>query len=270
MYLVFDLINVATIHNLTIQSDDILTDDTFQRLGNLANIHEFNLAYNKSSEIRGIAGMQLAAEAVQFLNNTIAKNGSSKIGIQFGAYGSFQSYFGLADLTAANGLFYGIPDYASSMVWELFTTADTSAGFPSTDELSVRFFFHNGTTNSSSPLVQYPLFGQGDMSLSWNDFTAGMNRFAVGTTEQWCMACGNTTGTCAQYASEVNSADGTSSSGSSNGGNGISKAVAGVIGAMVTLGVILLVEGAIMLLGGLTLIRRKRLLAGKAVANGGN
>lgn len=217
--------------------------------------------------------MQLAGQAVQFLNNTITKSGSGapKLGIQFGAYGTFQSYFGLADLTAADELLYGIPDYASSMVWELYTSADTSGGIPATEDLRVRFFFHNGTTNTSSPLVQYPLFGRDSMSLSWRDFADGMDRFAVGDAEQWCMACGNTTGACAQYAGEVNAADGTTSSGSANGGgDGISKAVAGVIGAMVTLGVILLVEGAIMLIGGLTVVRRKRLLAGKAVANGEN
>lgn len=257
---------MATIHNQTIPSDNLLTPEVFQRLGGLANTHEFNLAYNKTSEIRGIAGMQLAAEAIQFFSDAISTEGSNKLGIQFGAYGTFQSYFGLADLTAADELFYGIPDYASSMVWELFTNADTTMGFPSEDELSVRFFFHNGTANSTSPPVQYPLFGGNEMDLSWSDFMTGMNRFAVGTTEQWCTACGNSTGQCAQYASEVNP---TASSSSGNGSNGsLSNVVCGVIGAMVTLGVVLLVQGAIIVLGGLTVVRRKRLNAGKAVAAG--
>lgn len=244
----------------------------FQQIGNLANIHEFNLAYNASSEIRAIAGMQLASEALQFLNSSIAANGSSNmLGIQFGEYGSFLSYFGLAKLTEADPMFYGIPNYASSMVWELFTTADTSSGYPSTDDLSVRFFYHNGTTNATSEPVQYPLFGTNQQSITWDNFVTSTNRFAVGTTEEWCIACGNTTGSCAQYASEVHSAGGSGSSSSSSGGKGhggISLAVAGVIGAMVTLAVILIVEAAIMLLGGLTFVSKKRLTAGNAVKNG--
>lgn len=267
---VFDLINVASIHNTSIPSSDLLTPEVLQRLGGLANTHEFNLAYNTSSEIRGIAGKQLAGEVVSFFDNTISSTGSSKLGIQFGAYGTFMSYFGLAQLTAANDLFYGIPDYASSMIWELYTEGDTNSGFPSEEDLRVRFFFHNGTASTASAPAQFPLFGSDDMDMSWSDFQAGMDRFALGTTEQWCTACGNTTGTCAQYAGQrgSSSTSNPSSSGHSSG-NGLSKAVCGVIGAVVALAVILLVEGAIMLLGGLTLVRRKRLVAGKAAAAGG-
>lgn len=75
------------------------------------------------------------------------------------------------------------------------------------------------------------------------------------------------TGVCS--AAYLNSQDGSSasssSSGSSNGSSsksssgGISKAVAGVIGAMVTLAVILLLEGAIILIGGFRLVSKRRL-----------
>ena len=57
-----------------------------------------------------------------------------------------------------------------------------------------------------------------------------------------------------------------SSSGSGSGG-GVSKAVAGVIGAMVTLAVILGIEAAIMLIAGLRLVSKKRLGSG-GVPNG--
>ena len=90
---------------------------------------------------------------------------------------------------------------------------------------------------------------------------SGINAFAVGGQSQWCQACGNTTGVCASPESNPGPAVGGSGSGSSGSG-GISKAVAGVIGAMVTLAVILGVEGLIMLVAGLRLIRKNRVGGG--------
>jgi hypothetical protein len=257
MEAVFDLINVAEIHNSTISSSNVLDKSTFFQIRTLADSHEWGLAYNASDNLRAMPGMQLAAEIVKYLNSTIASQGKSKLGIQFGAYASFLSFFGLANLTAASTDFYGIPDYASSMVFELFANG-TQSGFPSADNLQVRFLFHNGTTSNISEPTPFPLFGGSDISIPWTTFASKMNDFAVGTTEQWCTKCGNMTGTCAAYASS-GSGGGSGSSKGSSGGHGISKAVAGVIGAMVTLAVILGVEALIMLLGGLRLVNKKRL-----------
>jgi hypothetical protein len=57
---VYDLIHVSTIHNATIPSDDLLTPETQAQLSQLANDHEYNLAYNASDPIRAIAGSTLA------------------------------------------------------------------------------------------------------------------------------------------------------------------------------------------------------------------
>ncbi|KAE9992957.1 hypothetical protein EG327_007092 [Venturia inaequalis] len=260
-YTVFDLINVAEIHNATIQSDSVLSNDTLFQIRTLADSHEFGLAYNASEpgNARAMPGMQLAGEVLKFLNNTIKTNGTSKVGIQFGAYASFLSYFGLANLTTANGDFYGVPDYASSMVFELFATGAQS-GFPAVSDLQVRFLFHNGTASNSSEPTVYPLFGGSQISIPWSTFNAKMNSIAVSTTEQWCHACGNTTGACAAYASGSSSTGSTASgSGSDKSGGGISKAVAGVIGAMVTLAVILGLEALILLVGGFRLVNKKNM-----------
>ena len=85
----------------------------------------------------------------------------------------------------------------------------------------------------------------------------GMDAFAVGSQSQWCEACGNSTGVCASPESNPGPAVGGSGTGS-GGGGGVSKAVAGVIGAMVTLAVILGVEGLVMLVAGLRLVRKNR------------
>jgi hypothetical protein len=179
------------------------------------------------------------------------------------------SFFGLAGLLPVNPDFYGVPDYASTLTWELVTNATVSStSFPSADEIGVRFLFHNGTTSNISEPTVYPLFGQSETVLAWNDFVTGMNKFAVGGQQQWCNLCGNSTGVCAPSAlsgsgssGPPSSPSGTTSSSHSSGG-GISKAVAGVIGAIVTLAVILGAEILIMLVGGLRLVSKKRLAGG--------
>ena len=269
-YLIFDLLNVASIHNA---SDDfpnaqLLTPETFFQVRTLGDQHEFNLAYNASEPIRAVTGAIVAAQVVTALNSTITGKGSNKLNVQFGAYGGMFSYFGLADLLQLNPDFYGVPDYASSLVWELVTNATvTGDSFPSTDDISVRFLFHNGTTSNISEPVAYPLFGQSQTVLPWKDFVSATEKFSINGQSAWCQACGNSTGVCSSEAlgtsgsgsgNSSSSSSGTSSSSSSGGG--MSRAVAGVIGAMVTLGVILGLELLIMLIAGLRLVRKKNLV----------
>jgi len=259
---------VAEIHNSTINSSDVLTNDTLFQLRTLADHHEFGLAYNASDNARAISGMQFAAEVVDYLNGTITGGGKQKLGIQFGAYATFLSFFGLSNLTAANVDFYGVNDYASTMVFELFGNG-TGSTIPSASDLQIRFLWHNGTSATSVDPTAYPLFGGSDLAIPWNTFTEQMGKFSIGTTEQWCTKCGNTTGTCAAYAGSSSSSNGgnSGSSGKSSSSGGISKAVAGVIGAMVTLGVILGVEALILLVGGLRLVSKKRLQGGSPVGS---
>jgi hypothetical protein len=263
---------VAEIHNTTIPSSDVLTNDTFFQLRTLADGHEWGLAYNASDNARAMVGMQLAAEIVQYMNTTITSKGASKFGIQFGAYATFLSFFGLADLPAASPNFYGVPGYASAMVFELFTNGTASTTFPDPSQLQVRFLFSNGTSssgtststnvNASAPIA-YPLFGGSAMSVPWSTFTQKMGAFAVGTTQEWCTMCGNTTGTCAPFApSNSSSSSSSSSSASSSSHHGISAAVGGVIGAMVTLAVLLGLGALVMLVGGMRLVSKKRLAGG--------
>jgi hypothetical protein len=216
-----------------------------------------------------MTGAVIAAQVLQALNGTITGKGTNKLNVQFGAYAGMLSFFGLAGLLPVNPDFYGVPDYASSLTWELVTNATVSStSFPSADEIAVRFLFHNGTTSNISQPTIYPLFGQNETVLAWNDFVTGMNKFAVGGQAQWCNLCGNSTGVCASNvlsgsgpANSSGSSPGTTSSSNSSGG-GISKAVAGVIGAMVTLAVILGAEILIMLVAGLRLVSKKRLAGG--------
>ncbi|KAJ4367152.1 hypothetical protein N0V83_007682 [Neocucurbitaria cava] len=246
---------------------DVLTNSTLLQLRTLANEHEWGLAYNASDDMRAIAAMQLAGEILTYFNKTISSKGASKFGVQFGAYATFLSFFGLVDLPKVSDNFTGVVDYASSMTFELFTNATVASGsFPSTDDLQVRFLFHNGTASNTSEPAVYPLFGGSADAVSYNDFQTNLNKFAISTTEQWCNKCQNTTGSCAAYASG-SSGSGTTNAQGSNGGGGMSPAIGGVIGAFVTLAVVLGSLALFMLLGGYRLASKKR-LAGVATRQG--
>lgn len=261
-YVVYDIINVAEIHNSSIPSSDVLTNSTLLQLRTLANAHEWGLAYNASDSMRAIAGMQLAGEVLTYMNDIISSKGSKKFGVQFGAYATFLSFFGLVDLPAVSDNFTGVVDYASSMVFELFTNATVASGsFPSADDLQVRFLFHNGTASNTSEPTAYPLFGGSADAVSFNDFQTNLNKFAVSTTEQWCTKCGNSTGSCAAYANNSDG-NGAGTQSNSSGGGGMSPAIGGVIGAFVTLAVVLGSLALFMLLGGFRLVSKKRLAGG--------
>ncbi|KAF1850873.1 phosphoglycerate mutase-like protein [Cucurbitaria berberidis CBS 394.84] len=258
-YVVYDIINVAKIHNSSIPSSDVLTNSTLLQLRTLADAHEWGLAYNASDSMRAVSGMQLAGEVLKYMNDIISSKGSKKFGVQFGAYATFLSFFGLVDLPKTNTDFTGVVDYASSMSFELFTDSDVSGGFPSADDLQVRFLFHNGTASNSSQPTVYPLFGGTANTVSFNDFQNNLNKFAISTTEQWCTKCGNSTGSCAAYANNANNGASTQANSS---GSGLSPAIGGVIGAFVTLAVVLGALVAFMLIGGFRLVSKKRLASG--------
>ncbi|TKA38184.1 hypothetical protein B0A54_09124 [Friedmanniomyces endolithicus] len=271
-YTVWDLINVAEIHNATFDPSNIITSNIFLQLAELSNMHEWGLAYNSSDDMRAIAGMTLAGQVQQFLNGTITSAGKQKIAIQFGAYGNFASFFGLAipNIETTQPALMGVADYASALTFEMFTnstTAVSSTTYPSASEIYVRMLFHNGTTSNISEPEVYPLFGSGQAALSWSEFNAGLDKFAVGSTGQWCTACGNFTGSCAAYAPGGSSGGSSSGSQTGSGGagrNGLSAAVNGVIGAMVTLAVVLGLAALVLLLGGLRVVSKKRLAQGAA------
>lgn len=257
-YTIWDLLHVALIHNSTASfpSSTILNDAVMQELLVLANEHEFNLAYNSSDTIRAIAGMTLAGEVLTALNETITSGGKSKLNVQFGAYASFLSYFGLAELPVTTVNFTGIPDYASSMAWELVTDNEGTE-LPATSEIKVRFVFHNGTSMEGSTQLQaYPLFGQPMVELPWAQFVKETKRFAIQSQEEWCQACGNSTGICASSSGTGDNSPSSSSSDSCSG-RGMSLGVAGVIGAMVTLGVLVGVLILSMLVFGLRFVPKR-------------
>lgn len=178
------------------------------------------------------------------------------------------SFFGLAQLLQVDPQFYGIVKYASSMSFELFTDGPTDP-FPGPDALNIRFLFHNGTMNGTAEAQPYALFGQSEKTVPWNTFVTEMKKFSLASSSpDWCKACGNSTGVCAGESSSSSPPSTSSTSSSSSGNGGVSKAVAGVIGAFVTLAVILGLAALVILVGGMRLVSKKRL--SQHHLNGGN
>lgn len=259
-YTIYDLINVAQIHNASYDGRSLITDAVFHQLATRADQHEWGLAFNASEPVRAIAGKTLAGQALASLNATLLQSSSSpRINIQFGAYAAFASFFGLARLHELSDDFTGIVDYASSMVFELVTNSSSSSAKLSPDDVGVRFRFANGSASAEgeTQLVTFPLFGLGETVLPWSTFSKEMGGIAVADTAHWCQLCGSTTGACAPVGSDA----GVTLNAGGSGSSVISMPIAGVIGALVTLGALLVAGGLAMAVGGVRLVRKRDLLA---------
>ncbi|ORY04131.1 histidine phosphatase superfamily [Clohesyomyces aquaticus] len=223
---IFDLINVANIHNSSIPRN-ITSEELFQ-LRTLADSAEFAYNFNTSQPARSIGGKTMTGAILNQLNQTVTTKGKLKFSLLAGSYDSFLAFFGLSNLISVSTNFYGLPGYASTMAFELFTPENTTA-FPSdVNALSVRFLFRNGSTGS---LDTFPLFGRSENTTPWPEFVTQMKSRAITNAEQWCRTCNSPEDFCAPYTTAPTSAAEKSKGGMSN-------AVAGVIGAMVTLGVV--------------------------------
>jgi hypothetical protein len=84
-----------------------------------------------------------------------------------------------------------------------------------------------------------------------------MNKFAIGTQADWCNVCGNTSTGCATTSTATVTVTATPSPRAGGSSSGISTAVGGVIGAMVTLAVVLGIEALILLVGGLRIAKKR-------------
>lgn len=229
-YDIFDLLNVARIHNA---STSAVTDDTLYQLRTLADTAEFNFNYNPSEPARSIGGATLAGAVLNQLNKTVTSKGKLKFSLLAGSYDTFLAFFGLAGLIKESEEFYGLPEYASTMAWEVFSEGETEE-FPEAGELKVRFLFRNGTEGA---LNTWSLFGRGREVLGWGEFVEGMRERAVASVEEWCGICQSQVDFCGVY--DVKGTEGR---------KGLSNVVAGVIGAVVTLGVMFLVTVGFLIL----------------------
>ena len=264
-YLIYDFLSYAYTHNQTVKKQ--LPEADLSRAKALANqwIYATNgNASGTSSEddIRTVAGRTMVAQAIGLLmNNVETKGSSSKLNMLFGSFEPMIAFAALAQLPQANTNFYGIPDYGSSMVFELFSTGSNStSSYPNIDDLMVRLLFRNGTTSMSN-LEMFNLFGRNDAqgNLSLKDFLTAIRGITLPSVDDWCSRCqsGNVSIFCATDDNSTSTGSASLSPQHTSHQRSRSPVVAGVIGAMVALTVAGLIFALAMLLGGLRFYRAK-------------
>lgn len=230
----------------------------------LGNLHAHNNITTDSypaptGSISTIPGALLAAKMLGQLQQAIETQGEYyKLNLLFGDFAPLVSFFALAGLTPFNTDFYGMPDYASTAVFELFTYTTPSDGttFPDVNDLWVRFYFRNGTSDLA-PYQSYALFDNGpdQADMLWGDFLASMSEIMMGSIGDWCQQCGATQIFCAYW----NTSDSLYPPPTTVPSNDkVTPAIGGVIGAIVALVVAGLIFGALMLFGGVRFHRVPR------------
>ena len=237
-YGIFDYLNVGYVHNDTIYSN-LTAEDLFQ-LRTLADSQELALVYNASSPNVSIGGKTLSASILSQLNKTVTGTDKNlKITYFASSYSVFQAFFGISDLLDASADFYGLPDYASTMSFELRRPVNL------TGDYFVRYGFRNGSA-SSAELQSFPLWGARaiDTDIPWTTFVDNMSRQSLSTQKAWCNLCVSNLTFCAAYQEYVGR---TSEPISASGDEGVSKVAAGFIGAGVTIVAIATLEGLVFL-----------------------
>ncbi|KAI1214357.1 phosphoglycerate mutase-like protein [Annulohypoxylon truncatum] len=268
-YELYDYAQYEYDHNETAQ--EVLNDDRLTILRSLASIQQFDLNGNLSASgsqegdmIRAISGRMLAARVVAQLSAHIHSGGSAnKMTLLFGSFEPFLAFFALSNLSDAAstaGLFRQIPLPGSAMVFELFSTTDDDDGgasYPSEDDLWIRFLYRNGT-GADAPMTEYPLFGLGNSEtrMRWTDFEDSVAQFSIQDISQWCSLCGSITLFCSALTQDDSTEAGQLTGGSAKSNASVSPAVAGVIGALTTIAVLLVAGLAAFFFGGLRIRRR--------------
>ncbi|KAF3070785.1 hypothetical protein GL218_00603 [Daldinia childiae] len=264
-YDLYDYAQYAYDHDKSVR--DSLNEDRLAILRDLANKQQFDLNGDLSASgsqegdmIRAIGGRTLAAKVVtQLRTHMNSASSTEKMTLMFGSFEPLLAFFALADLINVSGTFSQIPDPGAAIVFELFTTED-DVEYPREDNSWVRFLYRNGS-GPDVPLTEYPLFGRGNSEtrMTWTDFQAAIDKFAIWELSDWCNVCSSVALFCSALSHSSGSLD--DSSNGSNGANqnsnaSLSPAVAGVIGALTAIAVLGLASVTAFVFGGLRIRRR--------------
>ncbi|OOQ89285.1 putative histidine acid phosphatase [Penicillium brasilianum] len=253
---IFDYIEYEAVHNSTVQTQ--LTEDEIRQARWWADHYTYatngqsdSNSQSTISAVSPIAGQTLATSILRAFDLNIEKFGTAqKMTLLFGGAEpavALASLLGLAAEQRPN--FYTRPVRGASLVFELYSyeADEVYPTYPGIDNLYVRFFMHNGTNDTD--FTSYSLFGYGPSHeyIPYSEFRSEVETFAVQSTQEWCLRCNSAAVFCTGVLDS-------SGSDSSKKNKGMAPAVAGVIGAVVTLAVI----GLLVALGFFIWSRRKR------------
>ena len=223
---------------------------------------------NNDTDTQAIGGMTLAKQILFQLQNLVIdrKNhststpGSSQpLNILFGEKDPMISLMSLMLMDARDNNFRAIPTYASAMIFELFSTGSNDTFPTNEDDLWVQFYYHNGTTDYKGQLTAFPMFthGPSQTQMKWSDFQMMFEEITMPTLPEWCATCSSPALFCTGVDSDTILVTNPKSQSNSDG-HAVSPAVAGVIGAVVTLAVAGLLFALAMLAGGVRFHRVQR------------
>ena len=293
-YAIYDYLNYQAKHNSSVaaminepEQGSGTNETDLDRLRFFADMQQFALLGNKTARnnfttpstglpsgvegsISTIGGNLLLDKVLTQLQNAIETRGEYfKFSLLVADFEPLISFFALAGLSDLNtNKFRGIPDFASTAVFELFTFTSSSEFPASTDDLWVRFYFRNGTEQQDDQILyqSYPLFSHGpsETDLRWRDFQSEASALAMSHVGDWCEACGAVSVFCPAFNTSLfEAADASSGDGkSSHKAYTLTPSVSGVLGAVIALIVAAICFGLAMVLGGVRLHRKKTLQAG--------
>ncbi|KAK1832696.1 histidine phosphatase superfamily [Podospora conica] len=196
--------------------------------------------------IRAIAGRTMASKTLALFRENMRQGGAiRKLNLAFTTVETFVAFFALSGLVTGDHAaeFKPLPEQGGMMVFELFSIGGNSTVYPSTDDLWVRFLYRNGT-DPTDKLQDFSLWGAKETRMPYKTFASAIQGVGINTIADWCRTCGSYTLFCSGLKS------------TGKGGRepvarpGLSPAVGGVIGAVVTIAVVGLGLLAAILLGG--------------------
>ncbi|KAK7513669.1 histidine phosphatase superfamily [Phyllosticta citriasiana] len=179
-YLIYDYVNYAYWHDSSVQrafANNETLRGTLDPLRYLADQQQWAMVNSTDPAhfVRSIAGQALASKILNQLYVNINTAGSAaKLSLLFGEFDPMLAFVGLTGLSDEDPDLRGIPDWASSLVVELYSddppgqssntsvvTSNSTDGFtatyPDVANLSVRFYLRNGS-DPYIPLNQYGIF----------------------------------------------------------------------------------------------------------------
>ncbi|EUC30019.1 hypothetical protein COCCADRAFT_7874 [Bipolaris zeicola 26-R-13] len=271
-----DYISYQYSHNSSVykalSANDSDYTGAYDQLSHLADEVAWHLYGNASdlstdANYQAIGGKTLASSILntfklQVPDKTSPSNSSTpspRLTFYFGEEDAMLGLISLLNLDTKSPSFKSIPSYASSLIFELFST--TKDQNPNPENLWVRFSFHNATTDDKQ-LVAYPLFNHGpsNTDMSWTEFERQFSAMAVSGISDWCRTCNSGSLFCWGAEAKKSLDDLPSSSPSSirELKSRLSPVVGGIIGAVVTLVVAAIVFALVMVFGGVRVHRPQR------------
>lgn len=268
-----DYLQYQYTHNSTIYrtlSNNSAYAGVIDRVRTLADEQAWNLYGNTSTsstdaDNQAIAGKTLAAIVLGAFQRIVSDrlspgdptDMSYPMTLIFGEYEPFISLMSLMMLDYRDPYFRSIPPFGSAMIFELFSTGNSSAFPRNQEDLWVRFNYHNGTSYNNNHLTAFPMFGNGPSrtDVPWLEFQDLFRRIMMPSLQQWCETCASSSLFC--WGVDENNITLTMPAAQMKRSK-VSPAVGGVIGAIVTLAIAGLLFGLAMFFGGVRFHRVDR------------